>query len=328
MLNFKLVLRSALIALLLLTLAAAYPALSTGGLFGGVVFAQEVNPEDEEPEPQPDEPAFNFVKLVNDQDANTVEQSVVVEPGTPLAFRFEVQNTGNVTLTWESLTDTVLGDLSAQCELPRQVIVGAVEACVVNSTAGEAPDGSVNIATATVLGLTPQTDEAWYRTPEQAEPEPPEEPAFTFVKLVNGQDANSLDQALQVPAGAPLTFRFQVQNTGNVPLTWESLTDTVLGNLTAQCALPRVVAVGATEACDINSTASSATGGSVNVATATVLGLAPQVDEAWYRTPVIPATPDPTSTPPVPIPEPITIVLFGTGLAALSAAAAARRRQE
>jgi hypothetical protein len=47
-------------------------------------------------------------------------------------------------------------------------------------------------------------------------------------------------------------------------------------------------------------------------------------------------TPTPTSTPPmsppsdsrpVPIPEPVTVVLFGTGLAALSAAVAARRRK-
>lgn len=32
--------------------------------------------------------------------------------------------------------------------------------------------------------------------------------------------------------------------------------------------------------------------------------------------------------PPVPIPEPITVVLFGTGLAALSAAAASRRKKD
>jgi PEP-CTERM motif len=41
-------------------------------------------------------------------------------------------------------------------------------------------------------------------------------------------------------------------------------------------------------------------------------------------TPVQPPAP---SQGPVPIPEPITVVLFGTGLAALSAAAAARRKK-
>lgn len=43
-----------------------------------------------------------------------------------------------------------------------------------------------------------------------------------------------------------------------------------------------------------------------------------------------PDTPTPTPVPsgPVPIPEPVTVVLFGTGLAALSAALASRRKTE
>lgn len=50
----------------------------------------------------------------------------------------------------------------------------------------------------------------------------------------------------------------------------------------------------------------------------------------------VPATPVPTPVPPTPvpvsepvqIPEPITVVLFGTGLAALSASVAKRRKGE
>lgn len=50
-------------------------------------------------------------------------------------------------------------------------------------------------------------------------------------------------------------------------------------------------------------------------------------------TPIATATatlvPGPTPTPaPIPIPEPVTVVLFGTGLAALSAALAARKRSD
>ena len=50
-------------------------------------------------------------------------------------------------------------------------------------------------------------------------------------------------------------------------------------------------------------------------------------------TPTATGTTAPTSTaqppaPPVTIPEPITVVLFGTGLAALSAAAASRRKND
>ncbi len=39
-------------------------------------------------------------------------------------------------------------------------------------------------------------------------------------------------------------------------------------------------------------------------------------------------TPEPTPQPPSEIPEPITVILFGTGLAALSAAAAKRKKAE
>lgn len=40
-----------------------------------------------------------------------------------------------------------------------------------------------------------------------------------------------------------------------------------------------------------------------------------------------PPSSPPSGSRPVPIPEPVTVVLFGTGLAALSAAVAARRRK-
>jgi hypothetical protein len=41
------------------------------------------------------------------------------------------------------------------------------------------------------------------------------------------------------------------------------------------------------------------------------------------------ATPSPTPVSgPVPIPEPVTVILFGTGLAALSAAVASRRKKD
>jgi hypothetical protein len=42
----------------------------------------------------------------------------------------------------------------------------------------------------------------------------------------------------------------------------------------------------------------------------------------------VPTQPPPTPLPPAEIPEPITVILFGTGLAALSAAAARRKKAE
>lgn len=63
--------------------------------------------------------------------------------------------------------------------------------------------------------------------------------------------------------------------------------------------------------------------------TASPVTLTPSATPVFTETPAEPTstpTPRPTPSPrPVPIPEPVTVVLFGTGLAALSAAIATRR---
>jgi hypothetical protein len=343
--NCRLVVRSALIATFLLALVMAYPVLSTQGFLStqGVVYAQEVTPADEEPEPQPEEPpAFDFTKLVNNQEASSLETAVEVEVGANLTFRYEVVNTGNVTLTWSTLTDDVLGDLTGECGLPREVGIGAVEVCDVNRDATDAPGGLQNIGTATIIDLDPQQDVAWYRTPEidepapdptpTSEPQPDPEASYTFTKYVNNQDANNFETSVLVPIGSELVFRYELINTGEVPLEWTNLTDDVFGDLTDECSLPMTippaqdVAVVSEAACEITRPAGDYPDGRQNIGTAIVTDLDPQQDVAWYRTPDT-MLPEP-ETPPVPIPEPITIVLFGTGLAALSAAAASRRRQE
>ena len=324
MLKVKLVIRSALIALFVLTLVVAYPVVFVGQ---GSVLAQSTDPADEEPEPQDPEPAFDFTKLVNGEEANTLETGVLVDVGSSLTFRYEVANTGNVTLTWSTLTDDRLGDLTAECGLPRSVLVGAVETCDVTREAGSFPEGLMNTGTATVIGLNPQQDVAWYRTPPPVDPGPDPMPGFTFTKLVNGQDANDFNSSVLVPVGSTLTFQYQVVNTGNIALQWTNLIDDVYGDLTAECGfLPVMIGVGESATCQITRPAGNYPNGRQNVGTATITNLPPQQDIAWYRTPAV-VQPEP-ELPPVPIPEPITIVLFGTGLAALSAAAAARRRQD
>lgn len=65
-------------------------------------------------------------------------------------------------------------------------------------------------------------------------------------------------------------------------------------------------------------TVPAATATTVPAATATT-------GPAATNTPII--VPPKPSSGPVPIPEPVTVVLFGTGLAAISAAAAARRKK-
>ncbi len=52
-----------------------------------------------------------------------------------------------------------------------------------------------------------------------------EKPAISIVKKVNGQDANTLGEAVEVTAGETVNFTYIVQNTGNVKLTNIAVTD-------------------------------------------------------------------------------------------------------
>ena len=124
--------------------------------------------------------------------------------------------------------------------------------------------------------LADQSDPAWYITPE--------EPDYGFEKYVNGQDADTLAEAVEVDAGDTLTFRYEVTNEGNVAIEWTGLTDDVFGDLTVECGLPKTIGVGGSDYCEITRTAGDFPEGKENVGTASVTDLADQSDPAWYKT--------------------------------------------
>ena len=110
------------------------------------------------------EPAYVFQKFVNGEDADTLEEAVSVEAGDTLTFTYMLTNTGNITVTWTTLTDDVFGDLTEECELPIAVSVGETATCDILRPAQDREQGQQNVGTASVEGLEDQTDPAWYRT--------------------------------------------------------------------------------------------------------------------------------------------------------------------
>jgi len=120
--------------------------------------------------------------------------------------------------------------------------------CEITRTAGDFPEGKENVGTASVTDLEDQTDPAWYQTPTL--------PAYTFEKYVDDEEADTLPDAVQVDAGDTLTFKYEVSNTGNVPIQWTGLTDSVFGDLTAECGdFPRTIPVDGSDFCEITRTA-------------------------------------------------------------------------
>lgn len=133
----------------------------------------------------------------------------------------------------------------------------------------------------------------------------PTSPSFQFEKYINGNEADSLDDAVVSETNQILAFRYEVVNDGDTPLIWSALIDDVFGDLSLECRLPKDIAVGRTEACTISRLAEEFPNGKVNIGTVTLLEGTPedqppgnnpplptQSDEAWYRTPLatIPAT--------------------------------------
>jgi plastocyanin len=113
------------------------------------------------------QPAYTFEKFINGDDADTLEEAVNVQAGDTLTFTYMLTNTGNITITWVSLTDNVFGDLSTECGLPIDIPVGEAAACDILRDAESHEQGQENIGTSFVEGLEEQTDPAWYRTSGQ-----------------------------------------------------------------------------------------------------------------------------------------------------------------
>ncbi len=108
--------------------------------------------------------------------------------------------------------------------------------------------------------------------------------SYEFKAYLNGREAETLPSAVEINEGDSLTLRYEVRNNGMSPITWKTLTDTGLGDLTGTCLLPKTVLPGETAFCDIVGSADPAQEGKVHVAKISIDCLPDQIKQAWYKT--------------------------------------------
>ena len=231
-------------------------------------------------------PDVEIVKLVNGQDANTVDTAALIIAGNPVTFTYQVTNTGNVDLTNVIVGDDV-EDITGVCPA-FDLAAGATATCEFTTTAILGDYANVGDVTATPPTTVDPTGD-----PVVPDPVTDDDPAnydgfgadIEIVKFVNGVDADDPAGPALVP-GDPVTFTYEVTNTGDIDLADVAVNDDIEGAATCPAT---VLAVGETMTCEITSVVTD--GAYVNVGDVT--GTSPEsVDEDGNVVPGVVVTDD------------------------------------
>jgi len=235
---------------------------------------------------------YLYKMSINFRDADTLENAEQTKSDEMLRFRYQIRNQGNKIMVWNSIVDDIHGDLSIECQLPKDVGVGETTFCDVLRPAETSPGGQEHVSHVDVqisetpdsdsdsIPLDSKTDQAWYRTQVIVSGNPD----FTFETKINGISADSLEDAAQTEANTILAFEYIITNIGDVAIEWAGLSDDVYGSLIHDCELPRLIEAGENSTCSIRRAAGDFRQGKRHVGAAAVSGLGAKTDDAWYLT--------------------------------------------
>ncbi len=178
-------------------------------------------------------------KRTNGQDADAPPGPYLLV-GDAVNWTYVVTNTGDVDLSSVGTVD----DQGVLVECPTDVLVPGEEmVCTANGTAAEGQYANIGTASGTppIGPVVTSEDLSHYFGAI---------PGIDLEKHTNGEDADATPGPY-IPVGDPVTWEYQVTNTGNVALTEVTISDNVLGQV---CTLP-ALGVGQTETCTVLGTA-------------------------------------------------------------------------
>lgn len=167
---------------------------------------------------------ISIVKTGNGVATPTSADAVTVAAGSDVAFEYTITNEGGAPVTDIVLADSVLGTVAAPAGFAGTLAGG--ESVTFTATGPVAAGAYQNTATADGVseGEDVTASDTWYGFGATT--------GISVVKTGNGQTAESADEAVEVPAGADVTFNYTVTNTGNVPVTGLELVDSEIGAVT------------------------------------------------------------------------------------------------
>ncbi|MCL1038685.1 hypothetical protein L2750_16270 [Shewanella submarina] len=170
-------------------------------------------------------PRVDIEKYTNNVDADTQEEGPEIIEGERVIWRYEIFNSGDITLTDLQLTDSVIGAISADNCVPGLDVLAPGDSitCTLEGIAGEAPYmnlGTIeaNYTDADGVGQVLDSSDPSHYNGVAAQP------ALDVEKYTFGQDADDPTGPV-VLTGATVQWAYVVTNTGNVPLSNVNVVD-------------------------------------------------------------------------------------------------------
>lgn len=205
---------------------------------------------------------IDVVKTANPEQVNA--------SGEPVEFTVRIENTGKNAVTINSLVDDQFGNLNGRgtCSVPQSIPVGGSYTCVFTEPVVFDEGSCTHTNVVTAAGQDPN-----------GEPVSDEDDATVIRTPCASINVTKTPDPAQVDApGGDVVFTVQVANTGPAPVTINSLTDDVYGDLNDQgnCSVPQTIDVGGTYTCAFTGTVNIEGNGNtcrhINTVTATGVG--------------------------------------------------------
>lgn len=166
----------------------------------------------------------------------------VAETGANVTFTFTVTNTGTVPAAITSLSDDVYGTLSGDADCKVGISLAAGASC--NFTQTELVSGAVGSSHKDTF-TAGAADADGNTTSAQ------DDATVTFDDVLPAIEVSKTASLTEVDeTGADVTFTFQVKNTGSVPVTLASLSDSVYGTLSGDSDCAVGTSLAANTSCD------------------------------------------------------------------------------